>query len=166
MVSNVYKKVRTISVEEILKHNNKLYIEDAKKAEAIYELSNFLYEIAKKDSYQINGFVKILRYLKNPPISDNLASYIKSRSNRQLKKDVRRIILKEECSLGYSTIWTARENWVKVRTSFWKLGNFYYYNDKNFVNVFSIDEDDLPLYLNHKFNDKDQETYRKRLKKV
>lgn len=165
MVSNLYKKIHTISVEEILKHEEKLYIEDKNKAEALYELSCFLREIAINNAHQIKDFVIVLRGLKTPSISDNLALYIKSKYNWQLKKDIKRIILRKSSSYGSSTTWELNDCWKKVKASFWLLRNhYYYYDDKHYINVYSISEADLPLFINHEFNSKDKEVYKNRLK--
>lgn len=168
MGSNKTYKVHTISVEEILKHEKKLYIEDSKKVEAIKELGCFLREIGSKNSVTFLGFIHLLRGLKVPPLSENLAIYIRSRSNRKLKEDIKRIILKETAiPYGFLSSWKPNELWERAEPRWSLFGDyFYYYSNKSYVNVYSIPEKDLPLYINHEFSIEDKEIYKNKLRGV
>lgn len=154
-----YYKVDTILVEEILKHQQEVYIEDTLKVKAVHELSCFLREIATKKAARLSGFVRLLRGIEDPGMSENLKSYISTRSNYFLRSVVKDLII--ECSGGGYSTFSMAKNWDRVRKGiFW----FYYYKDQSFVNVYTIPESDLPRCINREFDDKDLEVYRERLR--
>lgn len=82
----------------------------------------------------------------------------------------------------YWRVWRVKPNRVKMRLkhSMSKPGilakfawlfprslDFYYYDDPNYVNVFTTAEEDLPLYINHSWPDiNDRILYEKRMKNI
>jgi hypothetical protein len=156
-----YKKIEKISVEEILRHEKQLYIEDSNKIAAVHELGSFIRDIGSKSAFKLNGFITMIRSLNCPVISDNLANYIKMNSNRKLKNTLNNIIIETFGCSGYSDF-KMHKNWKRVHRGWFSW--FYYYNVKDYINVYTINDKDLPLYINHEFIAEDNEIYLRRLK--
>lgn len=146
-------------MEEIQKHKQKLYLEDSLKIKAIHELSFLLRELALSKAARLSGFVSILRSLKSPMISENLEKYLMSHSNFRLRHDIRKLIVK--CESNEYVSFEMYKHWNRVRRGlFW----FYYYENEDFINVYTIPEIDLPRYVNHNFSVEDKEVYMGRLR--
>jgi len=154
------KKVEKISVSEILEYNNKVYLEDVARAQALIELTCFIKGIGSKDAYKLKGYVLIMKSLNCPYISMNLCKYIQSRPSYALKKDIDKIII-ENHGGDYSSF-KFHENWKVLQRGWFSC--FYYYSEKNYVNVFTIPEGDLPLYINHPFDKDAKKVYLDRMR--
>lgn len=159
MAFNKTKKVEKIPIEEILMHNNKIYLEDASKARAVIELRHYVNEFGAKNACRQSGFVVLLRALNPDKITRDLVDYIKSRSYFGLRGDVHRAIYESDGDEYSSPVY--RGKWKKLRRG---LFSFYYYDNNDYVNVFSIPEDELPLYVNFDFDKDDKEIYLKRMR--
>jgi len=155
-----YKKVEKISVEEILKHERKLYLEDCKRIAAVNELGSFVREIGSKSAYKIKGFCVVVRGLSCPLISKNLSLYIRSVSQAVLKRDIESIIVELWGSSGYSEF-KGHENWKRVKRGWFSW--FYYHDVRDYVNVYTVLDSDLALHINHEFSKTDKEHYLNRL---
>jgi len=162
MGRNKTQKVKVISVEEILKHDKKKYDKDLLKEKALIELEHYVKEIGLKNAYLLSGFVKVIRssYISN--VSENLSKYIVSRTDFQLKRDITRLIVLDHGIGPYHSL-TLSECWKRTRRG---LFFYYYYNDNNYVNVFSIPDKKLPMYINHIFSKEDRKIYLNRMKGV
>jgi hypothetical protein len=134
-------------------------VEDQTAARALLELSYFVKEISKDDGLTLNAYLKSVRELLPPLISDNLYRYLKSRSKKELKLDIKRIIIKKfNKSLLLKDV--LNEKWKYIK----KKHNYYYFERKNFYNVFLIPKKELPLFVNHIFDPQDKIIYLERLK--
>jgi hypothetical protein len=158
---NPYKKIERISVEEILKYEQKLYIEDSNKIAAISEMGSFIRDIGSKSAYKLNGFITMIRSLNCPVISNNLVNYIKTSSDHKLIGTLKNIIIENIGCSGYS-YFKMHENWKRVHRGWFSW--FYYYNVRDYINIYTINDEKLPLYLNHDFVAEDKEIFLKRLR--
>lgn len=162
MGSNKTQKVKVISVEEILKHDKKKYDKDLLKEKNLVELFHYVKEIGLNNACRLSGYVKIIRSSYISKVSEDLSRYIVSRTNFQLKRDITRLIVLDPGIGSYSSF-TLSECWQATRRG---LFLYYYYNDNNYVNVFSIPDKKLPVYINHIFSKEDREIYLNRMKGV
>lgn len=160
MGNDHYKKVDRISVKEILKYEHQLYVEDNAKIQAIREMEHIIRELGSKDAYKFSGFIRMLRSLKTPTISDNLAAYIKSKSYLGLRRNVGHTIVKNPG--GEYTSFELHEHWKRIKIGI--FSKFFYYDDAEYVNVYTLDISELPKYINFNFDDDDKEIYKKRLR--
>lgn len=166
VVGNKSTKIHTISVEEILKFNNQQFLEEQSKVDALKELRAFIKEICSKNAYKMRDLTTMIRGFTSPPISENLKNYIVSTTNRKIKRVIDNIIVKQHAD-DY-TSFEANPEWevIKKRSGIFKR-NFYYFNEENFVNVYTIPESQLPLYMNHDWSDKnDKEHYMYRMRNI
>lgn len=143
-----------------MKYSPIIYEEDKSQARAIEELTQFVREIGSKNLLRIKEYIERIRSLNAPTMSDNLNKYIKSRSNYELKIDIKRIIIKNPNDSVFSSF-VPHINWFRTRKSF---SCYYGYNCTDFLNVFSIPTRDLPLYLNNEFSEEIKEIYLKRMR--
>jgi hypothetical protein len=156
-----YKKIEKISIEEILRYEKELYIEDSNRIAAVNELGSFIRDIGSKSAFKFEGFIIMIRNLNCPVISDNLANYIKTNSNRKLKNTLKDIIVETFGCSGYSDF-KMHKNWKRVHRGCFSW--FYYYDVRDYINVYTISDNDLPIYINHEFSAEDNEVYLKRLR--
>lgn len=141
--------------------NNVILVEDQIIARALLELSYFVREFGRDRGLTLNAYLNRVRGLLPPLISDNLCLYLKSRSKKELKLDIKRIIIKKfKKSLLLTDTLNEKWNYVKKRHI------YYYFEGKNFYNVFSIPKKDLPLFVNHDFDRQDKKIYLERLKGI
>lgn len=147
-------KIKSISPEEIAETEKKLYIEDQKKVAAFKELQHLIKEIGVKRAYRLSGYVSLLRGYKTPYISKDLFDYLKSCGFFKLRNKVSEFMIQSYGGV-YSTF-ALKDDWKRnKRGFFW----FYWCTEKDFVNVYTIQQDDLPLYVNKTFKDKEDRSY-------
>lgn len=159
MGRNKFLKISEIKFEEILNHEKGLFINDIIVTAVKKELLAYVKEKGSKGALTLKGFVLYLRSLSSPPITPTLADFIKSKYNWQLKGIISDMIVATYGGL-YSSF-KLEDGWNRIRKGiFW----YYYFSDKTFLNIYSIKNDDLPLYVGYEFKDKDdKELFMKRL---
>jgi hypothetical protein len=159
MDKNNLGKVRSIPVQEIIEIQRENFYKDLKIASARKELKNYLLEIGSKYALTIGGYVKALRNLEQPPITLNLKDYIKNKNYFQLRRLISSLLIACHGD-GYSSF-ELHKGWKREKRGlFW----YYYYMQKDFLNIYSISDEDLPLYVSHEFaTEEDKSLYLKRL---
>lgn len=159
MGNNKILKISKIEVEEILNFEKKLLFDDTIIVVAKKELIAYVKEKGSKDALTLKGFALYLRTLSSPPITPTLAMFIKSKSNWRLKRIISDMIIASHG--GTYSSFQLEEGWKRTKGRvFW----YYYFTDKFFLNIYSIKNDDLPLYINYEFKDDDDKNlYIKRL---
>lgn len=155
-----HPKIKSISPEEIEKIERKLYIEDQKKVAAFKELQHLIKEIGVKGAYRLSGYVSLLREYKTPYISKDLFDYLKSCRYFKLKGKISEFVIHSHG--GSYSAFSLREDWKRIKKGFFW---FYLYVEKEYVNVYTIPQDELPLYVNKTFKDiEDRSYYLKRMR--
>ena len=149
-----HPKIKSISPEEIEKIEKKLYIEDQKKVEAFKELQHLIKEIGVKRAYRLSGYVSLLREYKTPYISKDLFDYLKSCGFFKLRNKVSEFII-QSYGGSYSSF-SLKDDWKRMKKGFFW---FYWYTEKDYVNVYTIQQDDLPLYVNKSFKNVEDRSY-------
>src|SRR4030042_2640175 len=149
-----HPKIKSISPEEIEKIEKKLYIEDQKKVEAFKELQHLIKEIGVKRAYRLSGYVSLLREYKTPYISKDLFDYLKSCGFFKLRNKVSEFII-QSYGGSYSSF-SLKDAWKRMKKGFFW---FYWYTEKDYVNVYTIQQDDLPLYVNKSFKNVEDRSY-------
>lgn len=154
-------EIEKISLESIKEQEHKKYLNAQKKAEAIIELEHLVKEIGSKGAYRISGYVSLLKNLILPDISIDLYHYIKSCSRFMLRGRIKNFLI-ASYNDSYSSF-ALRGDWKRIKKGWF---HFYWYAEENYVNVYTLPIDKIPLYLNKNFKDeKDREylVYRLRL---
>lgn len=161
MAKYTVAKVSCIPVEEIHKYNKNLLIFSRKRDEAKKELRVYLRELCSKTAFTLPGMVAMVRAMPCPPISENLKSLIQSLTNRGLKRCIDQIIIQNHGNGAY-TSFSMYDGWDRTKKSY--FGRWYYYYDKPFVNVYRLTNDELPMYINHDWeDDHSKEVYTNRM---
>jgi hypothetical protein len=152
-------KVSVIEVDDILRYNRKVYLESELKVKARHELCCFLKELAMTRAARLSGFVLLFRGSSNIGMSDNLTKYIRSLSNFALRRILFDLIV--ECYGGGYSSFSMFAGWGRLRKG---LFHYYYFKDKDYKNVYTISDVDLPRYINHNFSKEDKEVFLNRLR--
>jgi hypothetical protein len=180
VLENSNIKVRSIPIGEIKSSKNYLSVAFYSDKEAVHELHCFVREICSKNAYPIEDIINMVR-LSKVSLSEKLNNYVSSLSDKQLKKAVTKVIF-DRAHDGYSTTIYYNKNW-KI---FWAKGSIpkktnmlyklfyamdimredFYYYEKEYVNVYTTPECDLPLYINHDWpSPEDRELFNQRILK-
>lgn len=136
--------------------------------EAEFEVKLLIRSLCSEYAYTIPSLANYLKARAGFPASEGLSEFLKIRSTWYLEKLIDKVIYAEHSSGGYGSN-TVNEFWKKTERPVWKIFHktLYYYDNPDFVNPYILEDTDLPLHINKKWeDDKLREVYLRRMKDV
>jgi len=166
MGTNRNPQVRTIAVHEIQLEKTRLRNLEKSEINAKRELRAFVKDVCRKEAFTLKGLAKYFKEARHEGFSENLFEFIKRKSIGELKKVLDKIIVKEHA--GYSCSFTMYGGWSRVnRPVVWPFPRYFYYYEKEHVNLYTAKDEDLPLYMNREWEDTDEhELYMHRMRNL
>jgi len=174
-------QVTAILVKDIRESCDYLIRDFSQDTDNRHELNCFLKEICSKNALSISDIIKIVRNSKES-FSPHLKKVIEAFTDKQLKVCIESFIYKV-VNTGYGSSAVYLDEWrvfslnreqrkqVRKTYSIWlKIFSLFfheniYYYDKEFINLYTTPNSDLPLYIHHDWPTlEDKELYNKRLK--
>ena len=144
-------KIHTIKVSDIKTYRQECYVESQSLLEQQRELAAFIKTLCLKDAFSFGGMASYLKHALDSPLSVKTNNFIKKSSWWSLRNLVKNIIV-EDFGGAYSSF-KMHPHWDReIKFEFFFPFKFYFYKEKGYVNVFLIEEKDLPLYVNHSWN--------------
>lgn len=138
--------IKGIDVNEIIKLRKMDMVNDYCKRVAQKELSYVLKDLALSKACTIKEFTRVLKRLRIPTISENLEKYLRETPRKEIKRFIKQVIIKTYES--YGCCFSMHPNWKRFKKS---IRYYYYYESANFLNVYKLKEEDLPLYISGPF---------------
>lgn len=145
------KKVFKISAEKIKEEIRITKDYEKNRIVALKILSAYLKEECSKNAYTMGGLQEYIKSLSDIP--KELIDYLKMTKQGRFREDLEKTIIEDKG--GSYSRFKLRKYW-RIITKWYRClpRKFFYYDDgSEYINPFTIPDNDLPLYVNRAWED-------------
>lgn len=151
--------VRGIDVSSIISETLEKTESDYSKLIAQKELVYRLKTIARKKACTIGELSRVLKKLRYPYVTRNLENFLK----KTPKSDIKELIKEQIITTfdDYVGALVLKDHWKCVKKS---IFTYFYYSSDDYVDVYSLETKDLPLYVSNTFeSEENRQDFMRRL---